>query len=562
MADDAAGPKQWTDGDVSLTKEKDLKGTRWSASEDVDEDTPWLAQLHKAFGWELLGFICFSQHINKGLVRGFCYAAWNFVIRQYAIEADQIQIYEGVVQLPWALKPIIGFLSDCYPMFGYAKMPYLLWSTIMGTGALCMLGFYQRGLAVENVIALLFYACLGMSTIDLLTEAAYAKALRDKPKYGPSLLSFVWGGQTITGIVATVISGLVITYGSAWSLYSISAIPFASMLLPVMANWIREPCLSQDQANAQRNKVLNQYEGILLAIILLVASAILAYAGMTCTVRQTAWISIAVMVVVISAFSFMLNPVIAKVNAFGTIQSSLSLSLGSASFFFMMDTPAQYPDGPHFSVEFVSLVLPLVGSFCSIIGIYIYNKQASTWTYQKMYIVGNLLVALTCLMDVVFFLRWNLILGVPDQLFVLGSSSFQSVMNEWLWMPSVVLLGQLCPRGMEAIMYANLASCHNLGNTISNNLGAYLLDLTDVKPTGTQLETQKFDNLWFASLVSTLLPLFTVIAVPWFIPNKLNTEPILDNPNLRINDGSLMQAWQGQCAASNDADMEDDRHYS
>merc|ERR1719272_1877751 len=148
-------------------------------------------------------------------------------------------------------------------------------------------------------------------------------------------------------------------------------------------------------------------------------------------------------------------------------------------------------------------------------------------------------------MDVIFFLRWNRLLGLPDHIFVLGSASFQSVMEEWLWMPSVGLLSQLCPRGMEAIMYANLASCHNLGNTISNNFGALLLDVTDVKPRGVNLETHSFDNLWLASLLSTILPLLPVVIVPWMIPNKLNTEPIFDEPTASINKGSLLQRWMG-----------------
>ena len=32
---------------------------------------------------------------------------WIYVIREYAVPASQMTIYQGVVQLPWALKPII-----------------------------------------------------------------------------------------------------------------------------------------------------------------------------------------------------------------------------------------------------------------------------------------------------------------------------------------------------------------------------------------------------------------------------------------------------------------------
>ena len=39
------------------------------------------------------------------------------------------------------------------------------------------------------------------------------------------------------------------------------------------------------------------------------------------------------------SFSILLNPIIAKVNAFGLIQMSMALSLGGASFYFVLRRP-------------------------------------------------------------------------------------------------------------------------------------------------------------------------------------------------------------------------------
>ena len=46
-----------------------------------------------------------------------------------------------------------------------------------------------------------------------------------------------------------------------------------------------------------------------------------------------------------------------------------------------------------------------------------------------------------------------------------------SITHQWMWMPGILLLGQLCPKGSEATMYALLAGCHNLGNSGANMLG-------------------------------------------------------------------------------------------
>merc|ERR1719221_1838449 len=121
--------------------------------------------------------------------------------------------------------------------------------------------------------------------------------------------------------------------------------------------------------------------------------------------------------------------------------------------------------------------------------------------------------------DVIFFARLNVRVGIPDHVFVMGTGAFASVIGQWMWMPSVVILSQLCPEGMEATMYALLAGCHNLGNTIASNCGALLLEWLGCQPGGNPGESDQFKNLWIGSVVSTVLPMLTLALMPWLIPN-------------------------------------------
>merc|ERR1719502_847433 len=101
------------------------------------------------------------------------------------------------------------------------------------------------------------------------------------------------------------------------------------------------------------------------------------------------------------------------------------------------------------------------------------------------------------------FTRLNIRLGIPDTYFVLGANVLQTIVGQWMWMPGIVILSQLCPKGMEATMYALLAGCHNLGNTIASNCGAWVLLLLGCNPTGADNETAQFDKLWLGSALST-----------------------------------------------------------
>merc|ERR1719350_2632214 len=132
------------------------------------------------------------------------------------------------------------------------------------------------------------------------------------------------------------------------------------------------------------------------------------------------------------------------------------------------------------------------------------------------------------MLDVVMFSRLNIRIGIPDHIFVLGASVFQTIIGQWMWMPGVVILSQLCPKGMEATMYALLAGCHNLGNTIASSCGALVLELLGVNPTGGAHESEQFDRLWVASAISIVMPMLTLILLPWLIPNVRQTDKLLE----------------------------------
>merc|ERR1719506_2248170 len=105
---------------------------------------------------------------------------------------------------------------------------------------------------------------------------------------------------------------------------------------------------------------------------------------------------------------------------------------------------------------------------------------------------------------------------------------------------------------MEATMYALLAGCHNLGATVAGNCGALLLHLLECQPSGKPNEGHQFENLWQASLISTVLPLAVVLFLFQLIPAKPQDENLLRNNS--ATSGSLWQRFRGH--AQQDTPME------
>merc|ERR1719164_102826 len=175
----------------------------------------------------------------------------------------------------------------------------------------------------------------------------------------------------------------------------------------------------------------------------------------------------------------------------------------------------------------------------------IYNKYMKDFNYRTLLMVSNLLISVLSFLDIIMFTRTNVKLGIPDTVFVLGSSVSGTIIGQWQWMPGVVLLSQMCPKGMEATMYALLAGCHNLGNTLSEYMGAYILEKLEIRPSGADGETAQFDNLWIAALIATVLPTATLVLIPFMIPDAKQTDKLLDDNERSATEGSLWQRWQG-----------------
>lgn len=507
----------------------------------------WLNNLRDKFGHNLLVFLFYAQHLLKGFAYTLIGQTEPYIYRSYRVPAPQMQIYSGLAALPWAMKPIIGLVSDLFPIGSYNKAPYFLLSSLFGTAALLAIGTLPPSvLSLSMLVACVFMFNWQLSTVDLLSEAKYAERMQAVPEAGPALMTYVWFGMQSAALVAVVGSGPAIHYLGPKSCYLLCVLPAAGALVIVLAGYMEEQQLTQEEVSQVRRRFAQQKEACVLCFVMLLCSISLIFTGLVFkSPTANCCVAVVVFFVVLASFSVVFSPLIARFNAFSLIQTSLSWSFGGASYFFYTDTKEQYPEGPHFTEFFFNTVLGTVGVVLSLVGIATYQCYFTSWSYRSLLVVANVAISLLSLLDIMLFTRFNLVLGIPDHIFVLGSSVFVQIIMQWQWMPQVVILSQLCPKGMEATMYALLAGCHNLGNTLAQNCGALLLHVLGVEPRGEKGESEQFRNLWVASLVTTLLPLMSVLSLFWLVPNVRQTETILGSDTPDVTSGSLWRHWTG-----------------
>lgn len=502
--------------------------------------------LHGRFGGRFLWVLFATQHVLKGFVQSFYSAATPYLYQYYHVPAPQVQVLNAITNLPWAMKPIIGIMSDSMPIRGYRKAPYMLATSAMGTAAMLCIGAFPLGAFSLRALAVaLGLINLQLATNDLLSEAKYAEKLRESPVHGSALMTYVWFGLRLMSLLAILLAGAALEFMSSKELFLIAAFPSALAMLPVAAGFLEEPMVMVKEIELARKSLFAQREACVLSGLMFFGSMTILAAGMGGGGPSTSFfVSAGVGAGMLVAFSVALSPVIAGFNAFSMLSRAMSVSISGATFYFYTDTAVQYPAGPHFSPFFYNAVMGTVGAVCSLAGILVYHRFMSTWRFRTIVVMTSVVIAALSMLDVMMFARLNVKLGIPDEYLVIGLSVSQSMLAQFQWMPQVVLLSRLCPKGMEATMYALLAGSHNLGMTIADNTGAMLLEAVNCVPNGVKEDAVQMENLWIASLVSGLMPLLCVILFYRLIPDLASNEEALASEGAEsATSGSLLRRW-------------------
>lgn len=177
--------------------------------------------------------------------------------------------------------------------------------------------------------------------------------------------------------------------------------------------------------------------------------------------------------------------------------------------FFYMITPS-YGDAMFFfytnELKFNPLTigrLKLVYGIASIIGIYSYNTYFKETSFKKIILVTTILSCFFNMLSIILVERINVRLGIPDYFFCLATDALTTALSEINFLPVLVLACNLCPKNIEATLYAFLISIVNLSYVLSNQIGSGLTYTLGI----TKDNFSNFKWLIIIANISMLLPM-------------------------------------------------------
>ena len=402
-------------------------------------------------------FAILSVYFVQGIL-GLARLAVSFFLKDdLGLSPAQMGALTGIAAIPWIIKPLFGFLSDGLPLFGYRRRSYLILSGLLGSLSWLVLATMVN--SVWGVTLTLLVTSLSVAVSDVIADSVVVeRAQQESMSKAGSLQSLTWGTAALGGLITAYFSGLLLEQISARTIFAITAC--FPLLVSFSAFLIGEekpasPSLKNPLANTK-----NQLQQL----------------GQT--IRQKS-----ILLPTIFIFLWQATP-----------------SADSAFFYFTTNELG-------FEPEFLGRVR-LVTSLAGLIGIGLYQKFLKTIPFRPMLGWCTIISCLLGFTSLILVTHSNRAIGIDDHWFSLGDSLVLTVIGQVAFMPVLVLSARLCPKGIEATLFALLMSIWNLAGLTSQELGALLTHWLGVTETN-------FDYLAPLIIITNLTTLLPLLLLNW-----------------------------------------------
>ncbi|KAL4200249.1 hypothetical protein AMTRI_Chr03g55450 [Amborella trichopoda] len=444
------------------SSKKDIEGKSYSHGESVPRKARYLMGTIKCFGVDMtpetiaIAMVYFVQGV-LGLSR----LAVSFYLKDdLHLDPAETAVISGVSAFPWLIKPIYGFISDSYALFGYRRRSYLVLSGLLGAVSWGLMATLVN--SKYNAALCILLGSLSVAFADVVVDSMVVERARgESQNTSGSLQSLCWGFSAFGGIVSAYFSGsLVDEYGVRF-VFGITS------FLPLMTSAVAVLVKEQPQYDTLRGHSVSQ------SVQGLVENSRQHILQLWVTVKQPN-------IFLPTLFVFLWQ---------ATPQSD------SAMFFFITNKLG-------FTPEFLGRV-KLVTSVASLLGVALYNGLLKNIPLRKIFFWTTIIGAGLGMTQVLLVTGLNRQLGINDEWFAIGDSLILTVLSQASFMPVLVLAARLCPQGMEATLFATLMSISNGGSVAGGLIGAVLTQLFGITK-------DSFSNLPMLIVLcnlSSLLPL-------------------------------------------------------
>lgn len=354
----------------------------------------------------------------------------------------------SIAHVPWICKPLYGFVSDSFPLFGEKRRPYLVGCGLAGALAFASLSVTP---ATGYALAVLWMTLseLAIAFSDVVVDALVVERARGESQAtSGSLQSLCWGAQSVGSMSTAWVAGALVGLVGPRPIFALmSCFP---LLIGVAALFIDEKKLMAKEAASSGS-----------------GNAAAASTATTSTSTKTTTSKLSIVLAhAQTLLEALLHPAVfgpaAFIFCYGTPPRA-----GSAMFYF-------YTNELKFTPEFIGRINLLDGA-AQLAGVALFNARLKGVPLRKVFFWVIVVGTAASSTQLLLVTRTNVKLGLPDKLFVAFDSVLLTGLGRVALMPVLVLAARLCPPGVEATLYAALMSLSNAGGGVSELTSPFFL---------------------------------------------------------------------------------------
>ncbi len=405
-----------------------------------------------------------------GFVFQFPSVAMRFwLIEKVKLSPAQLMAMGGLAGIPWCLKPVYGFVSDTYPIFGYRRRPYIMLGCWLTTLSYWILPWYANNM--EMVCFCMFLSSFGTCVADVVCDSILVTHARKETEENTgSIQSWCWGLRACGGLLASL------TGGVAYDAIGAELIQIVTGFFPLLIS-IMFLAINEDRVEKRATKASDTFKT-------------LGRAFKSPNIWKPA------------LFLF----IVSVTPGFGAVTS------------YYFENVLKFS-----AVQFS--ILDVTSYVTSIIGTIIYKKYLARVSFRKIFFVVLAIAWVLKWSYVSIVTGFNESIGISNMVLAMGDSIILSLLGQFILLPSVVLAAKICPDGVEGSLYATLMSISNLAGVVSSEWGSMFANMYGVNK-------NHFGNFWKLIVLCNLIDLFPIASVALIKEPTINEEPKPNNGKL------------------------------
>ncbi|KAM3696460.1 hypothetical protein ACJW31_06G040300 [Castanea mollissima] len=449
----------------------------------------WLKQLKASFGASFIWLICLI-YFTQGF-RSFVWTAVSYQLKdRLQLSPSASQFVSSIAFFPWSIKPLYGILSDCIPIKGRKRIPYLVIATVLSLLPWLVLGLNATlRNSTWHLMIFLTVQNLGSAMADVVVDAMIAEAVRfERASFAGDLQTISWLAMALGGICGSLLEENSVDSNNSSSsrLVNGNSVQDEDNSLGKKSD-IGNLRRKKSQKNRKQKAVVPSESKIpekVDSLALRLFNSLKAAAYSLC-----------------HAFK---QPIILRPMTWFFLAHVTVPNLSTVMFYYQTELL-------NLDASFLGTVR-VVGWFSLMLGTFIYNRYLKTMKLRRILMWAHIGLSILTLLDIVLVSRMNVAFGISDKIMVLCGSALADAVNQFKFMPFLILSGKLCPPGIEGTLFALFMSINNLGSTLGSFMGAGLASILNIS-------SGSFDNL-LVGIVIQVLCTFIPIAFLFLIPKE------------------------------------------